>query len=451
MDQTINRITLLFDSFSQESRNLYESFKNSNIKVNTVVIDDDGFLPDDVISPFGYFLGDFKSNKELPGKPLFFNQIKIPRYWEIASNSASGQVLNLDQERARIYFAKPTNTRLVQIVDWLDEKGIVRLSEHYNKYGACFCKTIFNHNGAKVSKSYFDANGKNVIDVNFVTNDYIVRHNGKEKILHSQREFVYYFIKCAGLEQTAMYYNSLGEPFFTADGLPDNGSMDALFWNEPIADSIPGNMKYIFDGNGKRVKKVYVQSHETYEKLLSLGAPKDMLVELGYIYSFERENEHRLDALICTNSDQVIHLAELAEGLPEIHFHVCALTEMSSRLESFDNYDNISLYPNARYATIDKLFTKCDLYLDINRESEIVDAVHRAFLNNMLIFGFNSVLHNRTYTSPTNIFAEEEYVNMIEVLSFVVKAPQLIDMALEQQYNTALSADIDMYKQTFDV
>ncbi len=39
----------------------------------------------------------------------------------------------------------------------------------------------------------------------------------------------------------------------------------------------------------------------------------------------------------------------------------------------------MSLYPNVKMSVLDSLFEKCDLYLDINHEGEIVDAVHRAF------------------------------------------------------------------------
>ena len=49
MDQS-SAITLLFDFFSMESRNLYESFKNAGVSFTAAVIEDDGFLPDDVVS-----------------------------------------------------------------------------------------------------------------------------------------------------------------------------------------------------------------------------------------------------------------------------------------------------------------------------------------------------------------------------------------------------------------
>ena len=76
-------ITLLFDTFSGESKNLLESFKNAGAAFHAAVIEDDGFLPDDVMSVYGFFLGDYRKADSLPGKPLYFNQIQIPDYWRI--------------------------------------------------------------------------------------------------------------------------------------------------------------------------------------------------------------------------------------------------------------------------------------------------------------------------------------------------------------------------------
>ena len=46
----------LFDYFNHHSRKLYESFKASKLEEDlTIVLNDNGFLPDDVISPYQFF------------------------------------------------------------------------------------------------------------------------------------------------------------------------------------------------------------------------------------------------------------------------------------------------------------------------------------------------------------------------------------------------------------
>lgn len=434
-------IVLLFDNYSTESRNLYESFQNAGIQVSAAVIEDDGFLPDGLISVYGYFLGDFSQTAGRQGRPLFFNELQVPDFWEIESSNASGRVMNYNRERARIYYAEPTNRRLVKLVDWVDENGVVRLCEHYNKYGALFCRTTFNKKGEKVSRNFFSAEGKEVIVENFVTSDIIVTMGGKDRILHGKREFVRFFLQVTGLGQQRLFFNSLSFPFFASLDLPDNGQRDALFWEEEIYDGIPGNMQMILNHSAPRTKIIYVQKREAYEKLIKLGASKEMVKELGYVCSFERENQGNKEALICTNSDQIERLTELVEALPELHFHIAALTEMSQRLHDFERYENVSLYPGVKLSVLDKLFARCDYYFDNNHEAEIVDAVHRAFLNQMLIFGVKEYVHNRNYIAEEHIFESGRIDGLVVAVKTVMESPEKREEFLRRQENAALSLD----------
>ena len=110
MDQS-SAITLLFDFFSMESRNLYESFKNAGVSFTAAVIEDDGFLPDDVVSVYGYFCADGSLREK---KPRYFNQIDIPDYWRIEGSNSNARVMDKTKERARIFYTEPKNRRLVK-------------------------------------------------------------------------------------------------------------------------------------------------------------------------------------------------------------------------------------------------------------------------------------------------------------------------------------------------
>lgn len=107
----------------------------------------------------------------------------------------------------------------------------------------------------------------------------------------------------------------------------------------------------------------------------------------------------------------------------------------------------MSLYPNVKMSVLDSLFEKCDFYLDINHEGEIVDAVHRAFLNNMLIVGYEETMHNAYYTADTNTFKESEYADMAEALNLTLAMPHLIDEALAMQKKAAVAADATDYME----
>lgn len=84
----------LFDNFDQASFDLLRSQRSAQIKIPTVVINDDGFLPTEVESPIKFF-GQYNKNRS----PLYFDQIPVPKYWRILSTASQGEIYDLDQKR----------------------------------------------------------------------------------------------------------------------------------------------------------------------------------------------------------------------------------------------------------------------------------------------------------------------------------------------------------------
>lgn len=442
----VSDAVLLMDTYSKDSQKLHNSFKLAGKNIPAVVIEDEGFLPDDVTSVYDYFLGEFAVSERVPGKPRYFNQISVPEHWEISANNSSGKIHDLNKERGRIFYAEPKHKRLVRVVDWCDEKGIVRVSDHYNKYGALYARTTFNAKGHKVNKSYFSATGAEIIVENFVTKDIILNDGDVVRIFHSKVEFVKYFMEQAGYVEKRIFFNTLSTSFFVTQALPAVHKNDVLFWQEPISDGVPGNMRVILNDNANRVSKIKVQQRAAYKKLRKFGVSKDYISKLGYVYPFEKMNEHKPEVLICTNSDRIAGLAELAEALPELHFNVAAITEMSSKLMSMSSYDNISLYPSVKQDILEELFDKCDYYLDINYESEIASAVEQAFLHNHLILAFDETMHNANYVATEHIYSTSELDNMVEMLKSVMESQDVMKASLEKQYDYAMLESIETYE-----
>ncbi len=444
-------VVLLLDNYGKESKKLRDSFRYAGLDIDIVVLSPDGYLPEDVTCVYEYFLGDFSEVPYLKGTPLFFNEVLVPDYWEISGTGRSGKVMDLTKERARIHFAEPKHRRLISAVDWLDEKGVVRSRDHYNKYGALYARTIFNYKGERVHTSYFSPGGKEIIYENHVTGDIILndRENGQEvtRVFHKKVEFLAFFLKETGLDQGNVFYNSLSTPFFLSLQLDSDRKGDILFWQEPERPDIPGNMQDIFSGNIPRTQKVLVQHRAAYDKLIALGADAEMTAPLGYIYKFTKENSHGTEALICTNSDNIAQLDAIVKALPQVHFHIAALTEMSSKLMSKEAYENVSLYPGVKEKTVDKLFAKCDWYLDINHEGEILDAVNRAFRSNMLLFGFKETLHNRDYIPQQQIFTKAEPEKLIHAVEELLQDVPAQDAVLVRQHAFAMSEDPERYRE----
>ena len=106
----------LFDDWQRGSIDLVRSQKIAGIKVPTVVINDDGFLPAEVDSPI-------KQYRKQTGEPLYFDQVQVPRFWQIKGDASGAQVYDLNTKRAEIRFFKNDNTRFVKQVEWLNAAG----------------------------------------------------------------------------------------------------------------------------------------------------------------------------------------------------------------------------------------------------------------------------------------------------------------------------------------
>lgn len=480
------------DIVNEEGEDLLYSLRQSGYDVKAVSVIYDGYLPEGVTSPYEYFT---RTKKEKTPQPLFFNELPVPDFWETKGTNEKGEVIDFGEQRARIYYAEPKNKRYIKIVDWLDQKGTVRWSDHYDQYGHRFAQTVLDSTQKQMMKCYFDDDGRQVITENFTTGDVTLEEAGVTRIFRTKTDFVVYFMEKLGYDKEPIFFNSLSTPFFVSQRLKANRpKRDVLFWQEPIRDGIPGNMTPILQGTANRTEKVMVQMHDAYEKMLTLGAPKKVIAELGYIYPFTRDlngnilkngstngynenvngikdveesslqlerstsveediaaqedEKHRI--LILTNSDQIEGLAHLMEALPDMTFYVGAITEMSQKLLSHSKYKNARMLPNIEMKKVDELFATCDFYLDINQGGEILNAIRRAFLSNLLILGYKETLHKPAFVSPDNAYETAKVDQLIARLRSTSESEASMAEALKRQQAHKLFASPEDYHRALD-
>ena len=79
---------LLLDNYGEESEMLHQSFRKVGFTGSVIVIEDDGFFPEDVISVYQYFCGDFRNSIKVPGRARYFIQFHVPDHWEISGNNS---------------------------------------------------------------------------------------------------------------------------------------------------------------------------------------------------------------------------------------------------------------------------------------------------------------------------------------------------------------------------
>ncbi|REB90494.1 accessory Sec system glycosylation chaperone GtfB, partial [Staphylococcus pseudintermedius] len=65
------------------------------------------------------------ANYQVPDKQRarYFNEVPVPRYWEIEEDNDEAWVTDMSDRRAMIYFHPSEKRRLVSHVEWLNRRG----------------------------------------------------------------------------------------------------------------------------------------------------------------------------------------------------------------------------------------------------------------------------------------------------------------------------------------
>ncbi|RIN29059.1 accessory Sec system glycosylation chaperone GtfB, partial [Staphylococcus succinus] len=161
----------LFERFDSKTQVLYKSLQLAGHQNYTIVIHDDGFLPDNITSPYQFFANNPTSAND---KSMFFNGIEIPKYWEIEGNNDEAWIKDMGEIRGKIVYQKQYKSRIVNRVEWLDKNGKVRFIDYYTKNGIKFSQTVLDENGKAILKKYMNREGKEVIYENYITKDIVL-------------------------------------------------------------------------------------------------------------------------------------------------------------------------------------------------------------------------------------------------------------------------------------
>ncbi|KIR10279.1 accessory Sec system glycosylation chaperone GtfB, partial [Staphylococcus gallinarum] len=266
-----------------------------------------------------------------------FNQVEVPRYWEIKGNSSEATVKDLGVERAKIHYHHGSKPRIVSDVEWLDTQGRVQYVDHYTQHGVNFAQTVYNTRGQKLFRRYIDQQGLEVIYENFIAKSIIVHWQGKAHHFSNKVQFIHFFFKAMALDTSAFVINSLGLPFSAVYRLNTPGNC-VLFWQEQSGGHVPGNMTFMLQGNHARRFQVVVPDAHEYQMLTArmTKSERRYVFESGYIYNYKRQNMYTANVVTMTNSDQLPHLEHIVQACPNAMFHIGAVTEMSDKLMAME-------------------------------------------------------------------------------------------------------------------
>lgn len=436
----------VFDSYSRESQDLLHSMQESGFTHPTVVLEPNGFLPDGVESPFLYFLGQPKGEK----RGRYFNEVPVPDFWEISGDNSSGKVNYYGQEKARIAYHAASYKRIVESVEWLDDKGQVVMIERYDQYGRKIAVTTCDAQGHPLVTTYFEGDTERLTE-NHQTGDLILTlEHQPMRIFKNRLDYFVFYLEYRGFNLDGLVYNTLATSFSLSLQLGNKGikGRDVLVWQEPLHDSLPGNMQLILKSPEIRTKKILIPQNATYHRALQLTSQDQhaSFGPLGYLYDFKVKDDIRKDAFVLTNSDQIEALTYLVESLPDVTFRVAALTEMSASLLSMVRYPNVVLYQNISQERIQELLKISSIYLDINHYAEVQAIVRKAFEYQQVILAFSHTVHDRTYLAQANIFGQGKEADLVARIKEIYQSVDRYREAVAQQISQSSSIDPAEFK-----
>lgn len=421
----------LFENYDSHTRELHESLKMAGYHSFTIVLNDDGFLPDEVTSPYQYF-----ANYQIfdDDKPAFFNDVDTPPFWETIGDGTMAQIRDMGELRGKIFYKENYKTRIVSYVEWLDKKQRLRSVDYYTKEGFKFAEKIYDLSGKPILKKYMDRDGKEVIYENYITQNIVVDYKGKSYFFETVREFVSFYLKELNINYKQVIINSLSTPFITLYREPIAQHV-VLFWQEQSNGNVPGNMKLMLEQNRDSHFSVIIPDKEEYQLITNQLSPIEnrCVHPSGYVYRKKKETRLSNNVLILTNSDQIPHIETLIQQHDELNFFIGAITEMSSVLTDLERYPNVKLYPTIKKGIVEDLYKHCDIYLDINEGAEILNAVRTAFDYNLLILGYTHISHNLAMTAPDHLFSVDKVGELSHLLQSISLNKPLFRDKLNQQ------------------
>lgn len=441
----------LFENYLEKEQDLYRSLEKSGYKNTTVVLNDDGYLPERITSPVHFFTqSSLQNKKEIP---KFFNEIEVPYYWEIKGDGQKAEIFEGYKKKGKIlYSQRRGDYRAVKAVEWFNEQEKVRAIDLYNKFGQRFGRKSYS-DGQLTLTTYFNEKYQEVLLFNHITGTIQVNYENKKYFFEKYVDFIIFYFEAAELDCTTIFYNSLAMPFFITEALktkyPEKTYQHILFWQE-ISSSIPGNMMQILNDKQLDTTQIVIQDREEYlrikQQVHEEVNTQVQLHYLGYIYDIKARNTVECSILTLTNSDQIANLDALIKALPHHQFNIAARTTMSDNLLAFDKYSNVTLYPTIEEQEIEQLLQKNSFYLDINQGNEVDQIIRKAFENNQLIFAFKETLHNKKYVCGENVFEIVQTNELVEKIRNVSQNAKEYRNALGAQRWTAGQATVENYK-----
>ena len=402
--QATDKLRRLLDSLGMKSRVFYTNFE-TDVDENTISL----------ASSFSY-----SSEYDYQGKPLFFNDLSVPLYWELWTLGITTYLFDGKDRRANIIFRENVRERTVKQVEWFGQGEKVVAIDDYNRYGWRTKQGLLDDEGRALMDIYFNRAQEEVL-LHYIQEDYLIHQGsvGRDRIFSGKDELT-------KAVMTQIFKSD--EPIIC---------MDSTLL--PILQLQKPNRLVYCSASHDGLE--HIQNQVSHTLIANYYPQEERRSGLIYLAGAEQEGAKTFtpQAMVMTASENIEGLAGLVDKFPDIDFHIAALTSMGPKLTCLAEKTNVHLYPGISRDKYQELLRECSIYLDLNYGSEVTDVTLEAIANEQLLYGLASTVHRQYYKALPTVFASVEEVG--QSIRQLLQEPDCYPRALKAQNEALKLAD----------
>ena len=409
-------MVVLFAEYDSLAWDLHYSLIYNGTTDSVVCLNDDGFLNRDVRSIWSVLYP-----SESGYTPLHVNNLQLPVEYEIEKVDGRFLIKSIDSVLGEVFFHGDSSERLVSSIEWFDGFGKTYKKDLYNKYGFLFRSDTFVDGLGLVGSQFYSRGGEALASWNHQTNSVVVGST----IYSSVFDFYVKSLELMGYAEEGIIFDNLGLPLEVIKRR-NNGKENTLIFLEKFNGKLPENMNYIHSNPSLSIS-MYVVDVESYNSLSDKSMVGLYKLCLPPISDFGSPT----DALITTETDEIVNIELLVDSCKDTTFHIAAPTRMSEKLLSLGDRCNVKLYPVSSREEVKKLFVKCGVFLDIAMSGTVFGANRLALQSKCLRLGYRGVSSGQ-YIPSESLFGIDER-GISNTLNYLVENPDKLPLLVTSQ------------------
>lgn len=418
------KVVVLFAEYDDLAWDLHYSLIYNGTTDTAVCLNDKGFLNRDVRSIWSVLYP-----SESGYTPLHVNNLQLPVEYEIEKVNGRFLIKSIESVLGEVFFYGDSSERLVSSINWFDGFGKVYKKDLYNKYGFLFRSDTFVDGLGLVGSQFYSRGGDVLASWNHQTNSLVVGNT----IYPSVLDFYVKSLELMGYGEEGIIFDNLGLPLEVIERR-NTGKENTLIFLEKFDGKLPENMTYIHSNPSLGIS-MYVVDVESYNSLLDKSMVSLYKLCLPPISDFGSP----IDALITTETDEIVNIELLVDSCKGTTFHIAAPTRMSEKLLSLEDRHNVELYPVSSREEVKGLFAKCGVFLDIAMSGTVFGANRLALQSNCLRLGYRGVSSGQ-YIPSESLFGVDDG-GIINTLNYLVGNPEKLPLLVNSQ-NDLLGIDV---------